>query len=231
MRPLAGLRRPSWGDRTGKSNRSVHRTLCRVADACPSPVDHGRPGAKLRRRITCIARPWRLRRRPGCGHRPSSSSSHARACASSKPVPEQEGMIDPVWRCPRAHRSGVCPGWRRAPPAARWAAVLEHALARDKDDPEAPCSRRSAPLLPDGRRNADRRLARPAAPACRHAARRRLPSAAAPYPASCSPAGISSSSILDARHLPCASRARDRVTPPPSAASITKFSAPMPGSA
>ena len=40
------------------------------------------------------------------------------------------------------------------------------------------------------------------------------------------PSGISMSRSAEARHLPCASRASDRVTPPPSACCITKLSAP-----
>ncbi len=43
------------------------------------------------------------------------------------------------------------------------------------------------------------------------------------------PSGISMSSSAEARHLPCASRASDRVTPPPSACCITKLSAPRLG--
>jgi hypothetical protein len=41
--------------------------------------------------------------------------------------------------------------------------------------------------------------------------------------------GISSSSSSELRHFPWASSARERVTPPASARSITKFSAPRPG--
>lgn len=42
--------------------------------------------------------------------------------------------------------------------------------------------------------------------------------------------GISRSSRAELRHLPCASRASERVTPPTSAPCMTKFSAPSSGS-